>query len=127
MLVSGVRKMVVYLDQAFLLNGLLDYLLLSACGAVTAAPGSRLRTGLAAALGGLYASLSLVPGFRFLGNLCWQMLFAGALCLIAFGPDIRPGAIVEQARIADIAPTVAAALGFDMPDTDGRPVREILL
>jgi stage II sporulation protein GA (sporulation sigma-E factor processing peptidase) len=87
MLVSGVRKMVVYLDQAFLLNGLLDYLLLSACGAVTAAPGSRLRTGLAAALGGLYASLSLVPGFRFLGNLCWQMLFAGALCLIAFGPD----------------------------------------
>ena len=47
--------------------------------------------------------------------------------LIAFGSDIRPGAIVEQARIADIAPTVAAALGFDMPDTDGKPVREILL
>ena len=48
-------------------------------------------------------------------------------CLMAFGPDIRPGAVVEQAGIVDIAPTVAASLGFDMPDTDGHVVREILL
>ena len=47
-------------------------------------------------------------------------------CLLAFGPDIRPGAVVEQAGIVDIAPTVAASLGFDMPDTDGRVVTEIL-
>ena len=47
-------------------------------------------------------------------------------CLLAFGPGIRPGAAVENARIIDIAPTVAACLGFDMPDTDGRIVREIL-
>ena len=46
--------------------------------------------------------------------------------LLAFGPDIRPGAVAEQAGIVDIAPTVAACLGFDMPDTDGHPVREIL-
>ncbi len=47
-------------------------------------------------------------------------------CLLAFGPDIRPGAVVEQAGIVDIAPTVAASLGFDMPDTDGCVVTEIL-
>ena len=46
--------------------------------------------------------------------------------LLAFGPDIRAGARVEKARIIDIAPTVAASLGFDMPDTDGHVVREIL-
>ena len=46
--------------------------------------------------------------------------------MLAFGPDIRPGAVVEQAGIVDIAPTVAASLGFDMPDTDGRVVEEIL-
>ncbi len=48
-------------------------------------------------------------------------------CLLAFGPDIRAGAVVEKANIVDIAPTVAASLGFDMPGTDGRVVREILL
>ncbi len=47
-------------------------------------------------------------------------------CLMAFGPDIRPGAVVEKASIVDIAPTVAASLGFGMPDTDGRVVTEIL-
>lgn len=46
--------------------------------------------------------------------------------LLAFGPDIRPGTVVDQAGIVDIAPTVACALGFSMPDTDGSPVREIL-
>ena len=46
--------------------------------------------------------------------------------LLAFGPDIRPGATVEEAGIVDIAPTVAHVLGFDMPDTDGRVVEEIL-
>ena len=47
-------------------------------------------------------------------------------CLLAFGPGIRPGAVVEQAGIVDIAPTVAKSLGFDMPDTDGHAVTEIL-
>lgn len=46
--------------------------------------------------------------------------------LLAFGPDIKPGAVVERAGIIDIAPTVACALGFDMPDVDGRVVKEIL-
>lgn len=46
--------------------------------------------------------------------------------LLAFGPDIRPGAVVERARIVDIAPTVACTLGFEMPDVDGRVVHEIL-
>ncbi len=46
--------------------------------------------------------------------------------LLAFGPDIKAGAVVERAGIVDIAPTVAASLGLEMPDTDGRVVWEIL-
>jgi len=45
--------------------------------------------------------------------------------VVAFGPSIRPGAIIEKAGIVDIAPTVAASLGFEMPDTDGHPVMEV--
>lgn len=45
--------------------------------------------------------------------------------VVAFGPDIRPGAVVDSARIIDIAPTVAHALGFEMPDTDGKVVEGI--
>lgn len=78
--------MVIYLDQVMLLNGLLDYLLLVACGSVTATPLCRRRIFLAAVLGGGYAAASLLPGFRFLGNLLWQLLFAAAMCLVAFGP-----------------------------------------
>ncbi len=47
--------------------------------------------------------------------------------LMAFGPGIRAGAEIAQAGIVDIAPTVAASLGFSMPDTDGKEIREILL
>lgn len=78
--------MVIYLDQALLLNGLLDYLLLVACGSVTASPLRRSRILLAAVLGGGYGVLCLVPGFSFLRNLWWSVPVAGAMCLVAFGP-----------------------------------------
>lgn len=79
-------EMVVYLDGVLLLNALTDYLLLLACGNLTASPIRRVRVGLAGVLGGGYAMLSLVPGLTFLGGLFWQAVFAVALCLVAFGP-----------------------------------------
>ena len=82
-------EMVVYLDEVLLLNSVLDYLLLMVCGSVTASPIRRTRAALAALLGGGYAVASLVPGLTFLGNLLWQVVFAAALCLIAFGPGRR--------------------------------------
>ena len=78
--------MVIYLDQVLLLNGLVDYLLLVACGSVTATPLKRTRILLAALLGGGYGAVSLLPGFQFLGNLFWELVFAAVLCLVAFGP-----------------------------------------
>ena len=46
--------------------------------------------------------------------------------MLAFGSDIKAGARVEKVSIIDIVPTVAASLGFDMPDIDGRVITEIL-
>ena len=46
--------------------------------------------------------------------------------LIAFGPDIRPGAVVERASIVDEPVTVARVLGLDLGDTDGKVIEGIL-
>lgn len=46
--------------------------------------------------------------------------------LLAFGPDIKPGVVVERGCIADIAPTVSRSFGVEMPDVDGRVISEIL-
>ena len=79
-------QMTVYLDQVWLLNGVVDYLLLSVCGTLTASLRRRWRLLLAAAMGGIYAVVCLLPGWEFLGNLLWRILAGLALCLMAYGP-----------------------------------------
>jgi len=46
--------------------------------------------------------------------------------LFACGPSVRRGAVVERGRLVDEAPTMAHMLGFDMPDVDGRVIKEIV-
>jgi stage II sporulation protein GA (sporulation sigma-E factor processing peptidase) len=77
--------MTVYVDEVFVLNGLIDYLLLRACAKLTLGPLYRTRLLLAGALGGLYAVVSLLPGWGFLGNFLWRCIFTGLLCFVAFG------------------------------------------
>ena len=45
--------------------------------------------------------------------------------LIAWGPDIKPGAVLEDARLIDEAPTIAHALGLEMKNVDGRVLTEL--
>ena len=45
--------------------------------------------------------------------------------LIAFGPDIKPGVVLENARLVDEAPTCAHALGLTMENVDGRALTEL--
>ena len=45
--------------------------------------------------------------------------------LFAFGPHIQPGVVLPTAQLVDEAPTFAHCLGFDMPDADGRCLREL--
>ncbi|MDR0396628.1 MAG: ectonucleotide pyrophosphatase/phosphodiesterase [Oscillospiraceae bacterium] len=46
--------------------------------------------------------------------------------LFASGPSIRRGVEIDSASLVDEAPTMARMLGFDMPDTDGRVLTELL-
>ena len=46
--------------------------------------------------------------------------------LIACGPDIKAGAVVERRPIVDEAPTYAKILGVTLPDADGTAIDEIL-
>lgn len=46
--------------------------------------------------------------------------------LIAFGPDIAPGARVARRSIVDEAPTFARLLGVELPGADGKVIDEII-
>ncbi len=42
------------------------------------------------------------------------------------GPAFKSGVEIEHGVLVDEAPTIAAALGLTMPDTDGKPVTELI-
>jgi predicted AlkP superfamily pyrophosphatase or phosphodiesterase len=41
---------------------------------------------------------------------------------IAFGPDVRGGAVLPVSNTIDVAPTIAMILGLDLPDAEGKPI-----
>ena len=77
--------MIVYLDAVALLNFLVDYLLLLSTNRLCGYPPGWRRSGLAAALGGIYGATCMVPGFSFLGNTLWRFICLGLMGWIAFG------------------------------------------
>ena len=77
--------MAVYVDGYILLNFLMDYLLLLGTACLTGGERSPLRLLLGAGIGSLYAGLSLIPGFQFLGNTLWQGVFFLLMAGAAFG------------------------------------------
>lgn len=81
--------MVVYIDEVFLLNTLVDYLLLLSGARLAGEPLNRLRMGLAAILGGLYAALIFLPGWAFLEAPLCKLCSAVAMTLLAFGGSKR--------------------------------------
>lgn len=77
--------MTVYLDLVMGLNFAVDFLLLLGTNRLTGfAPGIR-RCAFGAALGAVYAGMSLVPGLSFLGSGFWRLVFLGLMGLTAFG------------------------------------------
>ena len=77
--------MQVYLDGVFLLNFLVDFLLILGTNRLTGYPNRTGRGLLAAALGGVYGAACLIPEFRFLGNIIWRVIFLILIALTAFG------------------------------------------
>lgn len=77
--------MAVYLDLVMGLNFGVDFLLLLGSNRLSGFPPGYGRTAAAAALGAVYAGACLLPGFHFLGNTLWRLVFLGLMGVIAFG------------------------------------------
>ncbi len=80
---------VIYIDSLFLLNFILDYLLLLAAGRICALPLRRLRYALGAALGGAYAVAVVLPPLAFLTAAPVKLCAGAAMALIAYGGEGR--------------------------------------
>ena len=75
----------VYLDLVMILNFLVDFLLILGTNRLAGYPPGIARGAAAAFLGGVYAGICMVPGFRFLGNILWRVVFLALIGGIAFG------------------------------------------
>ncbi len=81
--------MTVYIDEVFLLNAIVDYLLLLSAARLAGEPFRRLRLGMGAVLGGLYAALTILPGLEFLSHPLCKLAAPVGMSLVAFGSAKR--------------------------------------
>ena len=77
--------MTVYLDVVMGLNFAVDFLLLLGTNRLFGFPAKPGRCAAAAVLGGVYGGVCMLPGFAFLGNTLWRLVFLGVMAVIAFG------------------------------------------
>lgn len=80
---------VVYIDSLFLLNLIVNYILLLATARAAGREIRRLRLGLAAGAGALYAAANFLPGMGFLCHPAIKICAAIVMVLIAFGREGR--------------------------------------
>ena len=80
---------VVYIDSLFLLNLIVDYLLLLGAARLSGAVLHRPRLALGAVLGAAYACAVFLPGLGFLTHPAVELAIGGAMSLIAFGGGPR--------------------------------------
>ena len=79
----------VYLDSVFLLNALMDYLLLLGTACLAGIPPRRWRYALSAVGGGLYAAAVFLPGMEFLSASPVKLTAGVLLAVAAFGGEER--------------------------------------
>ncbi len=77
--------MTVYLDLVMGLNFLIDFFLLLGTNRICGSPTHYGRAAAAAALGGVYGGICLLPKTAFLGNMLWRMVSLGLMAVIAYG------------------------------------------
>lgn len=80
---------VVYIDSLFLLNLIIDYLLLLATAKLAGEVILRVRLGLGALLGALYAAAVFLPGLSFLAHPLCKVASAVLMVLVGFGSSRR--------------------------------------
>ena len=80
---------VVYVDSVFVLNTLMDYLLVLSTARLAGIPLRRGRYLLAGLLGGAYAVAVFLPGLEFLAETPVKLVVGVLLALIAYGGEER--------------------------------------
>ena len=78
---------IIYVDSLFLLNFIIDYLLLVLSFRLCGLPIRRVRCALGALTGGLYAVLCFLPDWGFLLSPLCKMALWGLMSLMAFGGE----------------------------------------
>lgn len=78
---------IIYVDSLFLLNFIINYLLLVITARVLCLPLRRFRYLIAAAVGGAYAVCCILPDFDFLTGAPMKLVLWGIISLISFGTE----------------------------------------
>ncbi len=76
---------VIYLDEVFAVNAAVNWLLLLTAVSITGGGAGRLRLGVGAVFGGLWAAAVWLPYLGWLASLPGELLGFAGLCLICFG------------------------------------------
>lgn len=96
---------VIYIDVLFLLNFVVDYILLLASARITGDVFSRIRLAVGAAIGAAYAAALFLPGFKWGANLLCKIAVSVLMVVVAFGARRR------ILRVLLVFYGVSAALG----------------
>ena len=95
----------IYIDSLFIINLAINYVILLATGRLCGAVIKRLRLGLGAAVGGIYAVLTVIPRTAFLGGAAVKIASGVLMLLVAYGSEKR------LLRAAAVFFAVSAAFG----------------
>lgn len=117
---------IVYVDELFALNLVIDYFLLLATAQVCALPLRRGRFALSAVLGSGWCCVSLLPGFAWLDGGVMKGVLALGMCLAAFGREgklWRCFGVFLGLSVLFGGAVWAAGLHRGVWQTDGRLVR----
>lgn len=93
---GGAVLTVVYLDTLFLLNSVMDYLLLLCSARIAGEPLYRLRMAFGAVLGGAYAAATVLPGLEFLLHPLCKVCAAVLMVVVGLG---KSGRLLRQTVI----------------------------
>lgn len=74
-----------YLEVLWIVNFLVDFLLLIATNRLSGYPTAKIRVLLSAVIGGFYGCICVLPGLFFLAGTIWRLVILGIMSWIAFG------------------------------------------
>ena len=108
---GGIESLLVYLPLVIFLNFIVNFLLILTSNRLCGYPYQWIRSALAAACGGLYGGICLLPIFRFLGSFWGRTVFLICVSWIAFGQNrafIHRGSVFLLLNLA----TTSIVMGF---------------